>query len=94
MKDVGGWRQLKTEDQELLAKQIKNSKAQIEQENEELHADELVQTKFQGQLREAPPGLFATLLPFQREGVSWMYDQEVNTEMVKGGILAGKYHEI
>jgi hypothetical protein len=94
VEDVGGWRRLKAEDRELLAKQVQNSKAQMERENEELHADELVQTKFQGELREAPPGLSATLLPFQQEGVSWMYNQEVNTGMVKGGILAGEYYDI
>ena len=32
--------------------------------------------------------LAANLLPFQREGVSWMYNQEINVKEVKGGILA------
>jgi hypothetical protein len=92
VEDVGGWRRLGTRARELLAKQVENSKVLLEKENDELHADELVQTKFQGELRQAPPGLSATLLPFQQEGVSWMYNQEVN-EMVKGGILAGEYRD-
>jgi hypothetical protein len=87
---VGGYRRLNKDDRELLETQIEKSKREIEQEKEELHADELVQTSFQGELRPAPPGLAASLLPFQQEGVSWMYNQEVNEESVRGGILAGE----
>lgn len=84
--EVGGWRRLKPEDRILLEKQLVESKLRIEEENQELDADELIQTAFQGKLREAPPGLDASLLPFQREGVSWMYNQEKSE--VAGGILA------
>jgi len=86
MNEVGGWRRLKPEDKVLLEKQLEESKLRIDEENQEMDADELVQTAFQGELREAPPGLEATLLPFQREGVSWMYNQEKSE--VKGGIEA------
>merc|ERR1712157_162457 len=58
-----------------------------EKEMEELHPDELVPVKFQGPLLSPPKELTAPLLPFQTEGMSWMYNQEVCTE-VKGGILA------
>ena len=84
--EVGGWRRLKPEDRILLEKQLVESKLRLEEENQDLDADELIQTAFQGELREAPPGLDATLLPFQREGVSWMYNQEKSE--VAGGILA------
>jgi hypothetical protein len=84
--EVGGWRRLKHDDRALLQKQLEESKLRIDEENQELDADELVQTAFQGKLRPSPPGLAATLLPFQREGVSWMYDQERSE--VAGGILA------
>ena len=84
--DVGGWRRLNQEDRSLLEKQLEDSKLRIEEENQELDADELVQTAFQGNLRVPPPGLSATLLPFQREGTSWMYNQERSE--VAGGILA------
>ena len=90
MRDVGGYRRLNKDDRDLLEQQIEKSKKEIQQEREELHADELVQTSFQGELRKAPPGLSASLLPFQQEGVSWMYNQEVNQHDVRGGILAGK----
>ena len=83
---VGGWRRLKPEDRALLRKQVEESKLRLEEESKELDADELVQASFQGSLREAPQSLTATLLPFQREGVSWMYNQEDSE--IKGGILA------
>ena len=84
--DVGGWRRLSQEDRGVLEKQIEVSALRIEEEAKELDADELVQASFQGKLRDPPPGLSATLLPFQREGTSWMYNQE-RCE-VAGGILA------
>ena len=83
---VGGWRRLQPPDRILLEKQLEESKLRIEEENQELDADELIQTAFQGKVRDSPPGLSATLLPFQREGVSWMYNQEQSD--VAGGILA------
>ncbi len=49
---------------------------------------ELVQKAFDGEMRDRPKGLTADLLPFQKEGVSWMYCQEVNVKEIRGGILA------
>eukprot|EP00529_Nitzschia_sp_RCC80_P032990 CAMPEP_0113473798 /NCGR_PEP_ID=MMETSP0014_2-20120614/18237_1 /TAXON_ID=2857 /ORGANISM="Nitzschia sp." /LENGTH=129 /DNA_ID=CAMNT_0000366591 /DNA_START=131 /DNA_END=517 /DNA_ORIENTATION=+ /assembly_acc=CAM_ASM_000159 len=86
MSSVGGWRRLKESDRKRLEAQVHESVRLVEQENEELDADELVQAEFKGETRSSPPGLAATLLPFQVEGVSWMYCQEI--ENVKGGILA------
>jgi hypothetical protein len=88
--EVGGWRKLKSEDRLLLKQQLEESERRIDEENKEMKPDELIQTAFQGVLREAPKGLVGNLLPFQREGVCWMYNQEVNLKEVKGGILAGK----
>eukprot|EP00531_Pseudo-nitzschia_arenysensis_P016971 CAMPEP_0116148846 /NCGR_PEP_ID=MMETSP0329-20121206/18598_1 /TAXON_ID=697910 /ORGANISM="Pseudo-nitzschia arenysensis, Strain B593" /LENGTH=1297 /DNA_ID=CAMNT_0003645053 /DNA_START=67 /DNA_END=3960 /DNA_ORIENTATION=+ len=84
--EVGGWRRLKPEDRALLREQLEESKLRLEEESQELDADELVQTAFQGSLRDPPPGLTASLLPFQREGVGWMHNQEHSE--VAGGILA------
>jgi DNA repair protein RAD16 len=58
-----------------------------ERENEEISPDELIQVAFQGEIRKPPPGLTASLLPFQTEGCSWMYHQEVHSPF-RGGILA------
>jgi hypothetical protein len=85
--DVGGWRKLDTHDLETLAMQVEASKIELEGENKEISPDELVQAAFTGETRQAPPGLVASLLPFQIEGLSWMYHQEVKSE-VKGGVLA------
>jgi hypothetical protein len=55
------------------------------EENQALDPDELVQKAFEGEIREKPRGLTANLLPFQTEGVSWMYCQEVNVPDIRGG---------
>lgn len=87
--DVGGWKRLSKEDYDILVDRVEESKAEIKKENEELDPDELVPVTFQGELRPAPTGLTANLLPFQEEGVSWMHHQEVGGETgCRGGILA------
>lgn len=86
-KDVGGWRKLKQDEYDLLAERLEESKVELEKEQEELEPDELTQKSFEGEIRPAPKGLSGNLLPFQVEGASWMYHQEVN-ETVRGGILA------
>ena len=88
--DIGGWRTIRRtskEDFEMLCLRVEESKLELEQEQEELSPDELVQVSFQGEMRDPPKGLVGTLLPFQVEGVSWMYHQEVKEEL-RGGILA------
>jgi SNF2 family DNA or RNA helicase len=88
LQDVGGWRRLKKSARENVLNRIEKSKALVEQENQELEPDELVQASFQGEIRKSPPGLSANLLPFQVEGTSWMYHQEVHVPELRGGILA------
>ena len=88
IQDVGGWRKISKEDQKKLAARIEESKELIQKENEELRPDELVQAAFQGEIRSAPPGLAANLLPFQVEGTSWMHHQEVAVPEIRGGILS------
>jgi Poly(ADP-ribose) polymerase and DNA-Ligase Zn-finger region. len=85
--DVAGYDGLTDDDYKALAKRVDESFKLIQKENEELEPDELVQKKFEGEMRGAPKGLAANLLPFQQEGVSWMYHQERNIEDVRGGIL-------
>jgi hypothetical protein len=86
--DVGGWRKLQKQDYETLALRVEESKLEMIKENEEIQPDELVQVNFQGEIRKSPPGLTADLLPFQVEGHSWMYCQEVNVPENRGGTLA------
>jgi hypothetical protein len=86
--DVGGWKKLEKQDYEALVLRVEESKMEMEAENEEIQPDELVQVSFQGEIRKSPPGLTAALLPFQVEGASWMYCQEVNVPDIRGGTLA------
>jgi SNF2 family DNA or RNA helicase len=86
--DVGGWKKLRPTDFESLARRVEESKDEILRENEDLDPDELVQTGFKGETRNSPPGFVGSLLPFQVEGQSWMYNQEVHTPAIRGGILA------
>lgn len=88
LQDVGGWQTLNQKDQEALALRIEESLKEMQQEEEELQPDELVQESFSGEMRDPPKGLTASLLPFQVEGASWMYCQEVKNPSIRGGILA------
>lgn len=87
-KHVGGYKKLKKQDYKILEKRVEESKIELEKENQELDPNELVPVTFQGEIRPPPPGLTATLLPFQVEGTSWMHCQEVNVPEARGGILA------
>ena len=86
--DVGGWKKLKSADVEQLRQRIEESQIEIVRENEDLDPDELVQKGFQGEIRKTPTGFLGTQLPFQIEGQSWMYHQEVHVPEIRGGILA------
>jgi Poly(ADP-ribose) polymerase and DNA-Ligase Zn-finger region len=88
IEDVGGWRKLDPADLEQLRQRIQESMLEIERENEDLDPDELVQKGFQGEIRKTPAGFVGTQLPFQIEGQSWMYHQEVHVPEIRGGILA------
>jgi SNF2 family DNA or RNA helicase len=74
--DVAGYEQLTDEDYVKLAQRIHSSQDEIKKESQEL------------EIRQAPKGFVGNLLPFQIEGLSWMYNQEVNIKHVRGGILA------
>jgi len=82
-KDDGAQSDFKT-----LEIRVVDSREELRKETEELQPDELIQKKFEGETRGPPVGLVANLLPFQVEGVSWIYHQETVMEDVRGGILA------
>jgi SNF2 family DNA or RNA helicase len=88
VQDVGGWKKLRPDDLEQLRQRILDSQLEVERENEDLDPDELVQKGFQGETRTTPFGFVGTQLPFQIEGQSWMYHQEVHVPEIRGGILA------
>jgi SNF2 family DNA or RNA helicase len=86
--DVDGCSDLEEEDYESLKVRVAESVEEIKQEQEALEPDELVPVQFKGEIRSAPTGLTANLLPFQVEGSSWMYHQEVNEPEIRGGVMA------
>ena len=86
--DVDGCSDLEEEDYESLKVRVAESVEEIKQEQEALEPDELVPVQFKGEIRSAPAGLTANLLPFQVEGSSWMYHQEVNEPEIRGGVMA------
>ena len=86
--DVAGYENLIEDDYCALAARVDESAKEVEMEKEELEPDELVQKQFQGEIRDTPRGTTANLLPFQKEGASWMYNQETSCPEVRGGILA------
>ena len=91
VEDIGGWKKIQRksqEDYDKLVARVEESKDEVLKEQEELQPDELVPVTFQGETRKPPLGLSGSLLPFQTEGVSWMYHQEVNVPELHGGILA------
>ena len=85
--DVAGHEDLHKPDLDLLIQRITASQEEIKQEMEQANPDELTAVSYGGPIRDPPEGLIATLLPFQKEGTSWMYEQEVSSP-IKGGILA------
>jgi hypothetical protein len=84
--DVGGWKKMRKDDYEALVIRVEESKLEIQKENEEIEPDELIQKAFEGEIRDAP-NMVVPLLPFQVEGHSWMYHQEIHSDP-RGGILA------
>ncbi len=83
--DVDGYYDLIMDDRDAVDKRIKESAIEVHEDNKALDPDELVQKAFDGPIRDKPKGLVANLLPFQTEGVSWMYCQEVNVPDIRGG---------
>ena len=88
VEDIDGLSDLEDTDKQRLALRLEESKEELVKEQEVISPDELVAKKFEGSIRNSPLGLNAELLPFQIEGVSWMYAQETK-EDIRGGILAG-----
>ena len=84
--DVGGWQKLSKSDQVALEERIRESIVELSMEAQEVSPDELVQESFTGEMRPSAPGLSASLLPFQVEGTSWMYCQEVKNPDIRGGV--------
>jgi hypothetical protein len=81
-----GYKKMSAQHQKAIDLRLQESVREVQEENAEIQPDELLVPSFQGEMRPAPPGLAADLLPFQVEGQSWMFAQEHTP--YRGGILA------
>jgi len=87
--DVGGASDLEDEDQVALKKRILQSLSELREEQTVIDPDELVAKAFDGKIIDAPEGITADLLPFQKVGLSWLYAQETSEGPgTKSSILA------
>ena len=77
--DLDGYSDLDEEEAMLIDERVAKCKleAKKKETEPELKPDELIPVEFSGPLRPQPSSLNATLLPYQRTGASWMYQQEV-----------------
>ena len=93
--DVGNYDALAAEDYVKLAEQVDESKEKNKEEEEELSPDELVQKNFEGEIRSEPPGLIATLLPFQTEGFRLVcMPKRILATLVTHNLFSYTRHEI
>ena len=88
--DIEDYAKLSPENQKVIDKRIAASVKEFEEDSRAINQDELTRADFTGSLRPQPKLLDATLLPYQREGHSWMVDQEIGEHEPprRGGILA------
>jgi len=88
--DIEDYAKLSDEDKAIIDERIEISKEGFEDDNRPIKQEELARADFTGTIRPPPSLLVGTLLPYQREGHSWMVEQEVSDEepLRRGGILA------
>lgn len=85
LSEIDGYDSLIPDQQREIDKRLKDSPLEYEQLNAPLEPDDLVRKQWTTEA-EPPSTLLMPLLPYQKEGLSWMMNQE--TSLVRGGILA------
>ncbi|CAM9669191.1 unnamed protein product, partial [Ectocarpus fasciculatus] len=83
--ELDGYTELDPEDKAIVRKRVKDSLNEIDEDDIPVDPNELIRTGWTEAV-DAPPDLVLPLLPYQREGLGWMVNQENNG--VHGGILA------
>mmetsp|Transcript_9469 Transcript_9469/g.11786 ORF Transcript_9469/g.11786 Transcript_9469/m.11786 type:complete len:1115 (+) Transcript_9469:115-3459(+) len=83
--DIAGYDELGEEEKDSIAERVKASAFEVDQDYEPVNPDEMVREEWR-EKREPPPEVILPLLPYQQEGLGWMYHQE-QTDF-HGGILA------
>jgi hypothetical protein len=83
--NIDGYSELSVDDKKAVRDRVAQSQFEVDQDDIPVDPDELVRTCWTKE-EEAPADLIAPLLPFQKEGLGWMLNQEHSE--VHGGILA------
>jgi DNA repair protein RAD16 len=82
---LNGFCSLSTEHQNLIRERVSSSKSEVDPDDVPIDPNELVRMNWSEELEPANE-LLMPLLPYQKEGLGWMVNQEKSA--VRGGILA------
>jgi DNA repair protein RAD16 len=82
---LNGFCSLSTEHQNLIRERVRSSKSEVDPDDVPIDPNELVRMNWSEELEPANE-LLMPLLPYQKEGLGWMVNQEKSA--VRGGILA------
>lgn len=85
VEDIDGFRELSAQDKILVTERFNSSANEVDDDSIPVNPDELVRNAWDQPL-EPSSDLLMPLLPYQKEGLGWMVNQEQNE--VHGGILA------
>ena len=80
---------LNTEQQALVKARVEQSRDEVDEDAKPIDPAELVRKEWTTQ-REPPETLVLPILPYQKEGLGWMYNQE--QVEYHGGILADEMY--
>jgi DNA repair protein RAD16 len=83
--DIDGYKELNEAQKAEVKTRFEESKTEFDDESSPIDPDEIVRNSWEQRL-EPCADLLMPLLPYQKEGLSWMVHQELND--VHGGILA------
>ena len=83
--DIDGYAELSVDDKKAVRDRVTQSQFEVDQDDIPVDPNELVRTCWTKEV-DAPADLITPLLPFQKEGLGWMLNQEQSE--VHGGILA------
>jgi DNA repair protein RAD16 len=82
---LDGYQELSTDHRQIVAARVAKSLDEIDEDDIPINPDDLVRKAWDTP-KEPPAHLLMPLLPYQKEGLGWMSNQEKNS--VHGGILA------
>eukprot|EP01032_Pedospumella_encystans_P014510 gene14510-16657_t len=85
VEELDGFSDLNTQQKDLVKERFALSANEVDEDMQPIDPDELVRKAWEKPV-EPSPNLLMPLLPYQKEGLGWMVNQEQND--VHGGILA------